>query len=288
MNSLAEQIPERFYDVGIEEEHAVTFSAGLAAGGMKPFCNIYSSFSQRAYDQIIHDVALQNLGVVLCFDRAGLVGEDGATHHGCYDMAAYRSIPNAVIAVPKDEVELKNMMFSAMNYPGGPYIIRDPRGYAEGTRWRDAAFEEFAVGKGECLREGERIAVICAGPFANRAAEAADEILAEQGWNPAIYNIRYIKPLDLDLLAGVAEKFDLVITVEDGCVAGGLFGAVSEYMSSLDNPLKVRCLGISDEYVQQDTQASQRSAYGLDKAGIKAKILGEYSKISAKVLENKK
>lgn len=288
MNSLAEQIPERFYDVGIEEEHAVTFSAGLAAGGMKPFCNIYSSFSQRAYDQIIHDVALQNLGVVLCFDRAGLVGEDGATHHGCYDMAAYRSIPNAVIAVPKDEVELKNMMFSAMNYPGGPYIIRYPRGYAEGARWRDAAFEDLAAGKGECLREGERIAVICAGPFANRAVEAADEILAEHGWNPAIYNIRYIKPIDVELLAGIAEKFDLVITVEDGCVTGGLFGAVSEYMSNLDNPLKVRCLGISDEYVQQDTQASQRSAYGLDKAGIKAKILGEYSKISAKVLENKK
>ena len=149
MNLLAKEMPERFYDVGIEEEHAVTFSAGLAAGGLKPFCNIYSSFSQRAYDQLIHDVALQELPVVLCLDRAGIVGEDGATHHGCYDMAIYRTIPGTVIAAPKDEVELKNMMYSAMMSEKGPYIIRYPRGYGEGLDWKNAQFEEMAAGKGE-------------------------------------------------------------------------------------------------------------------------------------------
>ena len=174
MNLLAEQMPGRFYDVGIEEEHAVTFAAGLAAGGMKPFCNIYSSFSQRALDQIIHDVALQDLPVVLCLDRGGLVGEDGPTHHGCYDMSMYRSIPGAVIAAPKDELELKNMMYSAMLAQTGPYIIRYPRGYGEGVAWKDAEYEKIETGRGELLLEGTRIAVLAAGPFAYRAVEAAD------------------------------------------------------------------------------------------------------------------
>ena len=169
MNLLAEQMPGRFYDVGIEEEHAVTFAAGLAAGGMKPFCNIYSSFSQRAYDQIIHDVALQNLPVVLCLDRGGLVGEDGATHHGCYDMSIYRSIPGAIIAAPKDEIELKDMMYSAMLSENGPYIIRYPRGYGEGRAWMDHEFARLEEGKCEKLHEGSKIAVIAAGPMANRA-----------------------------------------------------------------------------------------------------------------------
>ena len=191
MNILSKEMPERFYDVGIEEEHAVTFSAGLAAGGMKPFCNIYSSFSQRAYDQIFHDVALQDLPVVLCLDRGGLVGEDGATHHGCYDMSIYRSIPGAIIAVPRNEVELKDMMYSAMLSETGPYIIRYPRGYGEGVDWQGHAFAHMEEGKGELLMEGTNIAVICAGPVANRAVEAAERIHKETGWNPSIYNIRY-------------------------------------------------------------------------------------------------
>ena len=174
MNKLAKEMPGRFYDVGIEEEHAVTFSAALAAGGMKPFCNIYSSFSMRAFDQIFHDVALQNLPVVLCLDRGGLVGEDGATHHGCYDMSIYRSIPGTVIAAPKDELELKNMMYSAMLAEGGPYIIRYPRGYGEGVEWREAPYETMPVGKGEKLAEGTEVAVIAAGPSAYRALEAAE------------------------------------------------------------------------------------------------------------------
>ena len=200
MNRLAKEMPEKFFDVGIEEEHAVTFAAGLAAGGMKPFCNIYSSFSQRAYDQILHDVALQELPVVLCFDRGGLVGEDGATHHGCYDMSAYRSIPGAVIAAPKDERELKNMMYSAMLAETGPYIIRYPRGYGEGVDWKSAAYQTLESGRGELMLAGSDVAVFAAGPFVYRAVEAAERIKAEKGWNPTIYNIRYIKPLDEELV----------------------------------------------------------------------------------------
>lgn len=164
MNRLSKEMPDRFFDVGIEEEHAVTFAAGLAAGGLKPFCNIYSSFSQRAYDQILHDVALQGLPVVICLDRGGLVGEDGATHNGCYDMSAYRSIPGAVIAAPKDEIELKDMMYSAMLADKGPYIIRYPRGYGEGSDWENHEYTELTAGKGELIADGTEIAVICAGP----------------------------------------------------------------------------------------------------------------------------
>jgi len=282
MSMLAKELPSRFYDVGIEEEHAVTFSAGLAAGGMKPFCNIYSSFSQRAFDQIIHDVALQNLPVVLCLDRGGLVGEDGATHHGCYDMSIYRCIPGAVIAVPKDELELKNMMYSAMQAEYGPYIIRYPRGYGEGVEWESAGFTELATGKGEKLRDGEKIAVIAAGPFAYRALEAALQIESEYGWSPAIYNIRYIKPVDKDILAEVARGFDRVVTVEDGTVIGGLYGAVAEYMSNLDNPLPVSPVGIQDRYIGQGTQAELREECGLTAEAIRTEILRQNEKIIKK------
>ena len=279
MNLLAKELPSRFYDVGIEEEHAVTFSAGLAAGGMKPFCNIYSSFSQRAFDQIMHDVALQSLPVVLCLDRGGLVGEDGATHHGCYDMSMYRCIPGAVIAVPKDELELKNMMYSAMLSQSGPYIIRYPRGYGEGVDWENAAFSPVEAGKGENLCDGEKVAVIAAGPFANRALEAAAQIEEEYGWSPAIYNIRYIKPVDRDLLAEVARKFDRVVTVEDGTVLGGLYGTVAEYMAKLDKPVPVTPVGIPDRYIGQGTQAELREECGLTTAAIKAEILRQNEKI---------
>ena len=279
MNLLAKELPSRFYDVGIEEEHAVTFSAGLAAGGMKPFCNIYSSFSQRAFDQIMHDVALQSLPVVLCLDRGGLVGEDGATHHGCYDMSMYRCIPGAVIAVPKDELELKNMMYSAMLSQSGPYIIRYPRGYGEGVDWENAAFSPVEAGKGENLCDGEKVAVIAAGPFANRALEAAAQIEEEYGWSPAIYNIRYIKPVDRDLLAEVARKFDRVVTVEDGTVLGGLYGTVAEYMANLDKPVPVTPVGIPDRYIGQGTQEELRQECGLTTEAIKAEILRQNEKI---------
>ena len=282
MNILSKEMPDRFYDVGIEEEHAVTFSAGLAAGGMKPFCNIYSSFSQRAYDQIIHDVALQNLPVVLCLDRGGIVGEDGATHHGCYDMAIYRTIPGAIIAEPKDEIELKDLMYTAMNSTEGPFIIRYPRGYGEGTDWQNHEFETMEPGKGEKMLDGDTIAVIAAGPVANRALEAAEIIKEETGWTPSIYNIRYIKPVDENLLEEISKKYKTIITVEDGCTIGGLHGAVAEYMSKLDSPVKVRAIGIPDRYLSQGTQDELREECGLTTTELTSAIKKEMEKIYKK------
>jgi 1-deoxy-D-xylulose-5-phosphate synthase len=288
MNILSKEMPERFFDVGIEEEHAVTFSAGLAAGGLKPFCNIYSSFSQRAFDQIIHDVALQDLPVVLCLDRGGLVGEDGATHHGCYDMAAYRTIPGAIIAAPRNESELKDMMYTAMMAEHGPFIIRYPRGNGEGVDWEGKEYALMTPGRAETVMEGTEVAVICAGPIANRVAEVAEDIRNKTGWNPAVYNIRYIKPIDTDLLKSINEKFSSVITVEDGTVVGGLHGAVAEYMSSAPVQLPVKAVGIPDEYVGQGTQDELRRDCGLDKCSIEALILKErnfFCKKDEKVLE---
>ena len=290
MNLLASKMPERFFDVGIEEEHAVTFSAGLAAGGLKPFCNIYSSFSQRAYDQIIHDIALQELPVVLCLDRSGIVGEDGPTHHGCFDMAVYRTIPGAVIAAPKDETELKMMMYTGMKSSTGPFIIRYPRGYGEGTDWKTAEYEVLEPGKGELLMEGSDVAVIAAGPSANRAVEAAEMMKHETGWNPAIYNIRYIKPVDIDILKEVAEGFTHVITIEDGCLKGGLNGAVCEYMASREESRpEVTAIGIPDRYIPQGTQEELREDCGLSTDRILASLKKAFEKKckkDEKVLQN--
>ena len=282
MNLLAKEMPDRFYDVGIEEEHAVTFSAGLAAGGLKPFCNIYSSFSQRAYDQIIHDVALQDLPVVLCLDRGGLVGEDGATHHGCYDMAVYRTIPGAIVAAPKDEIELKDMMYSAMKAESGPYIIRYPRGEGEGLDWESHSYGELETGKGELLLEGTDVAVICAGPVANRAVEAAERIKKEKGWNPTIYNIRYIKPLDTALVDAAAAGHSRLVTVEDGCVTGGLHAAVTEYLASCGLLKPVTAVGIPDRYVSQGTQHELREECGLTHARLYELFENENEKIFKK------
>ena len=282
MNMLAEAMPERFYDVGIEEEHAVTFAAGLAAGGMKPFCNIYSSFSHRAFDQIFHDVALQDLPVVLCLDRGGIVGQDGATHHGCYDMSIYRSIPGTVIAAPRNEIELKDMMYSAMEYPGGPYIIRYPRGYGEGVEWKEHSFQKLQEGKGEKLMDGEEIAVIAAGPVANRAVEAAIKLMEKTGKNPAIYNIRYIKPIDTDLLTEICGRFSRIITVEDGTVIGGLYGAVTEFVSAQEKPLPVKAIGIPDRYLSQGTQQELKQECGLTTEELEMIFAKEFEKISKK------
>ena len=282
MNMLAKEMPERFYDVGIEEEHAVTFSAGLAAGGMKPFCNIYSSFSQRAYDQIIHDVALQNLPVILCLDRGGIVGEDGATHHGCYDMAIYRTIPGAVIAAPADEIELKNMMYSAMLSEGGPYIIRYPRGYGEGTEWQTSEFKSYETGKGLKVAEGKDVAVIAAGPVLNRAVEAAEEIKRKRGVSPAIYNIRYIKPIDTGLLEEVCRNFNEIITIEDGTIIGGLYGAVAEYVSNSESNIHVTPIAIPDRYLSQGTQEELREECGLTRDRLIEVFKEKMKKISKK------
>ena len=263
MNMLEKAMPERFFDVGIEEEHAVTFSAGLAAAGMKPYCNIYSSFSQRAYDCIIHDVALQNLPVVFCFDRAGLVGEDGPTHHGCYDLAAYRSIPGIAISAPRNETELKQLMYTGLSLKDGPLIIRYPRGIGEGEPWREAPFQALPIGKGEKLLDGEGVAILGLGPVVNRAREAALKYKAETGKAPAVYDMRFLKPLDCAILEVVAG-FKSIITVEDGCLKGGLFGAVSEYFAGKADAPLVKGVGIPDRYMTQDTQKAQRAACGLD------------------------
>ncbi len=263
MSRFADRFPDRFFDVGIEEEHAVTFSAGLAAGGLRPFCNIYSSFAQRAYDQIIHDVALQKLPVVLCFDRAGLVGEDGATHQGAFDLAAFRSIPGTVIAAPRNELELKNLMHTALAAKEGPFIIRYPRGYGEGVDWRGAEPSVLSVGKGEKLTDGRRVAVLALGPVVNRAVEAAARHKADYWVSPAVYDMRFLKPLDESILEEVAG-FDVILTIEDACLKGGLFSAVSEYFAGKKNAPIIKTLGIPDRFIAQDTQAGQRKACCLD------------------------
>lgn len=272
MNILAKEMPDRFFDVGIAEEHAVTFSAGLAAGGMKPFCNIYSSFSQRAYDQIIHDVALQKLGVVLCLDRSGLVGEDGATHHGNFDINAYRCIPDTIIAAPKDEIELKNLMYTASLTEEGPFIIRYPRGYGEGLDWRNAEFRLLEKGKSEMIADGEKVAIIGVGPVVNRAAEAVAEYREKNGTGPAVYNIRYIKPLDTEMMERILAEFRSIITIEDGSLAGGVYGAVCEYAAEKGKMTRIRGIGIPDRFISQGTQQELREECGLCKENIRKTI----------------
>ena len=268
MNLLATERPNQFFDVGIEEEHAVTFSAGLAAGGLKPFCNIYSSFAQRAYDQVVHDVALQKLPVVLCLDRAGLVGEDGATHHGVLDIAAYRCVPDTVISAPKDERELKMLMYTAWKRTEGPFIIRYPRGMGEGAAWEDATFEELPVGKAETLLEGNEVALICTGPVVNRALEAAAEFPDRVG----VYNFRYIKPLDEELLKKIATKYRHIITAEDGSLKGGLYGAVCEFLEANGYSISAEGIGVPDRFIAQARQASQLHESGLDREGIEKRL----------------
>ena len=271
MNLLAERRPAQFFDVGIEEEHAVTFSAGLAAGGMKPFCNIYSAFSQRAYDQIIHDVALQRLPVVLCFDRAGLVGEDGATHQGAFDIAAYRSIPGTIVSSPKDETELKQLMYTAYRHDSGPFIIRYPRGMGRGTAWQDVPFAELPVGKAETLLEGDTVAVVSCGPAAYEALRAAEDYAGKVG----VYNFRFVKPLDCEALDGIAARYERIVTVEDGTLLGGLYGAVCEYVLARGYDIKVEGIGIPDRFISQARQTRQLADCGIDYEGIK-KSLSKY------------
>lgn len=271
MNLLAERRPAQFFDVGIEEEHAVTFSAGLAAGGMKPFCNIYSAFSQRAYDQIIHDVALQRLPVVLCFDRAGLVGEDGATHQGAFDIAAYRSIPGTIVSSPKDETELKQLMYTAYRHDSGPFIIRYPRGMGRGAAWQDVPFAELPVGKAETLLEGDTVAVVSCGPAAYEALRAAEDYAGKVG----VYNFRFVKPLDCEALDGIAARYERIVTVEDGTLLGGLYGAVCEYVLARGYDIKVEGIGIPDRFISQARQTKQLADCGIDYEGIK-KSLSKY------------
>lgn len=263
MTAFQAAFPERFFDVGIEEGHAVTFSAGLAAAGLKPFCNIYSSFSQRAYDNIIHDVALQNLPVTLCLDRAGLVGEDGATHHGCFDMAAYRSIPGVTVAAPRDEVQLKHLMYSATKVPGSPYIIRYPRGFGEGAPWKDTPFEEIPSGRGEKLLDGKGLAVLGVGPVVNRAVEAARRHKLDYWVGPAVYDMRFVKPIDKAILEEVAG-YKVILTVEEGAAKGGLYSEVCEYFAGRDTRPIIKSVAIPDRFIPQADRARQLELCSMD------------------------
>lgn len=271
MSDFAARFPDRFFDVGIAEEHAATFAAGLAAGGMKPYCVIYSSFAQRAYDEIIHDIALQHLNVVLCLDRAGLVGEDGATHQGAFDLASLRCIPNTLIAAPKDETELKRLLYTGLTLKEGPFIIRYPRGLGEGSAWREAAPEPIEIGKGEKLCDGDDVAILALGPVANKASKAAERIKAETGKGPAIFNVRFLKPFDSGIMEEAA-RFRHIVTLEDGCLKGGLFGEVSEYVASKGLRIEVKGFGIPDRFITQATVERQREICGLTEDMIYAEI----------------
>ena len=266
MNILMREMPDRCFDVGIAEGHAVTFSAGLAAAGMVPFCNIYSTFMQRAYDNVIHDVAIQDLPVVMCLDRGGLVGEDGVAHHGVFDMAAFGAVPGLVIAAPMNELELRNLMYTALQY-GHPFMIRYPRGCGEGAPWRGAAFEALPVGRGRRLREGRDVALVTVGTAGNAAARAAARLSAE-GAEVAHYDLRYAKPLDEELLDEAGRRFRCVVTVEDGCLRGGVGEAVTAFFNDRGYEVHVERLGIGDRWVEHGTPAQLQAQCGFDEESI--------------------
>jgi 1-deoxy-D-xylulose-5-phosphate synthase len=253
LNIMMKAMPDRAFDVGIAEQHAVTFSAGLATQGLVPFCNIYSSFMQRAYDQVVHDVAIQKLHVVFCLDRAGIAGADGATHHGAYDIAYMRCIPNMTVAAPMNEQELRNMMYSASQDNAGPYSIRYPRGNGVMIDWK-TPFELIPTGKGRKVCDGEEIAILTLGHAGNFAVEAC-QILRREGLNPAHYDLRFAKPLDEEMLHEVFTRYSRIITVEDGCLPGGVGSAVLEFMADHDYRASVKRLGMPDRVVDHGEQS---------------------------------
>lgn len=267
LNLMMAQMPSRAFDVGIAEQHAVTFAAGLAAQGMLPFCNIYSSFMQRAYDQIIHDVALQRLPVVLCLDRAGLVGDDGPTHHGAFDLACLRPIPQLTICAPMDEHELRHMMYTAQLPDQGAVVIRYPRGLSVHADWR-CQFQKLEVGRGRCVREGSDVAILSLGHIGN-AALAAAERLNDEGVSTAVYDMRYLKPLDTKLLDEVAARgFHRIVTLEDGVKKGGFGSAVLEYYASVGIMMPITLLGLPDTFVTHGPVPQLHKDCGIDVDGI--------------------
>ena len=272
MNILMREMPDRAFDVGIAEGHAVTFSGGMAKDGMLPFCNIYSAFAQRAYDNIIHDVAMLNLPVVLCLDRAGLVGEDGPTHHGAFDIAALRPIPNLTICSPLNENELRRMMYTAQLPDMGTFVIRYPRGHGILQDWR-CPLEAIEVGTGKKLHEGKDIAVLTLGPIGNEAAEAIRELEEETAISIAHYDMRFAKPLDETILHEVGKAFSHVITIEDGIRVGGMGSAVLEWMSDHHYTCTIQRLGLPDKFVEHATVKEQMHMVGIDKENIKKVIL---------------
>ena len=273
MNIMMKAMPDRTFDVGIAEGHAVTFSAGMAKDGLIPFCNIYSSFAQRAYDNVIHDMAILNLPVVLCLDRAGLVGEDGPTHHGVFDMASLRTVPNLTIASPMDEHELRHLMFTAQLPGKGSFVIRYPRGCGVLTDWR-CEMEEIAVGTGRKLHNGTDVAVLTLGPIGNDVEQVISEIEQEGGISAAHYDMRFLKPLDEGLLDEVARKFSRIVTVEDGARTGGFGSAVMEWMADHGHAPHITRLGIPDRFVEHGKVEELRKIVELDNESIKKAIKG--------------
>ena len=267
MNIMMREMPDRVFDVGIAEAHAVTFSAGMAKEGLMPFCNIYSSFMQRAYDQIIHDVALQNLNMVLCLDRAGLVGADGPTHHGAFDMSYLRCIPNLTIASPLNELELRNLMYTAQLEDKGTFVIRYPRGAGEGVVWKDVPMTEVPVGKGVELKKGNKVAVLSVGPIGNTVMKAVESLGADAD-AVGVYDMRFIKPLDTALLDDVFKNYKSIITVEDGSLNGGFGSAVLEYMADSGVSLPVKRIGIPDNFIEHGSPAELYHMLGMDAEGI--------------------
>jgi 1-deoxy-D-xylulose-5-phosphate synthase len=275
---MQKEFPDRVFDVGIAEGHAVTFSAGMAKEGLLPFCNIYSSFMQRAYDNVIHDVALQNLNVVMCLDRAGIVGSDGATHHGLFDLAYMRCIPNLTVAAPRNEIELRNLMFTAQQPDMGPFVIRYPRGKGTIVDWRQP-MKALAIGKGECLKDGKDIAVVTIGTMATNSQKAIVQLEKELGISIAHYDLRFLKPLDETMLHEIGKKFKQIVTVEDGVIQGGFGSAVLEFMSDNNYTPNVKRLGIQDNFVEHGTPEELYTMLGLDGEGI-AKSITEWLKSS--------
>lgn len=268
LNIMMKEMPERCFDVGIAEGHAVTFSGGLAKDGLLPFCNIYSAFAQRAYDNIIHDVALLNLPVVFCFDRAGIVGEDGPTHHGAFDMAALRPVPNMTICSPMDEHELRRMMYTAQLEGNGPIVIRYPRGRGVLVNWH-CDFEKIEIGTARQLREGEKTAVLSIGPLGNDVAD----VIRENNLNVGHYDMRFLKPLDTKTLQHVAEHYQRIVTIEDGVRNGGLGSAVTEWLQDNGYQREVVRMGMPDTFVEHGTVAELRRIIGLDKESILKTLL---------------
>lgn len=271
MNIMMEHFPDRSFDVGIAEGHAITFSAGMAKEGMIPFCNIYSSFAQRSYDNIIHDVAILKLPVVICLDRAGLVGEDGPTHHGVFDISSLRAVPNLIISSPFDEHELRNLMYTAQHDNHGPFVIRYPRGQGFRTDWRNQ-MELIPVGKGKCLKEGKDIAILFIGPIGEKALEVADK-LSKEDISVAVYNMRFVKPLDEQLLHVIAARFRDIITIENGVIAGGFGSAVMEFFCDNGYSNNIKRLGISDTFIEHGSLEQLHHLCGIDAEGIENSIL---------------
>ncbi|MDO4779902.1 MAG: 1-deoxy-D-xylulose-5-phosphate synthase [Bacteroides sp.] len=267
LNIMMKEMPDRAFDVGIAEGHAVTFSGGMSKEGMLPFCNVYSSFLQRAYDNVIHDVAIQNLNVVFCLDRAGLVGEDGATHHGAYDIACLRAVPNMTVSAPMNEHELRNLMYTAQLPNKGAFVIRYPRGRGNIVNWKNE-FEEIQIGKGRKLKSGSDVAVISYGTIGNIAVEAIKQVEAETNLSVAHYDLRFVKPLDEEMLHEVCSSFNKVLTIEDGCIKGGMGSAILEFMADNEYHVKVKRIGIPDEFIEHGTIPELYTECGMDKEAI--------------------